>query len=625
VDWNHPDLTANYVPLGYDWVNDDSNPMDDNGHGTHVTGIIGAAMNNSIGVAGVAQVRIMVEKALNSSGDGSEDQLASAMIHAVDQGAKIISMSWGDYVNSSLIFDAVRYAYDAGVLLTAAAGNDGVSMKMFPAAYDEVIAVTATDLNDNVAWFTNFGRWVELAAPGVDIWSTYWDNTYAYKRGTSMAAPFVSGVAALVWSQFSHLTRDQVRMQLRDTADDLGSSGFDDYYGYGRINAKKALQAHDITVTDVKPDKTVIGQGFFDNVNVTVSNYGPFAEATNVTLYTQLRNGLVGYWKFDDGGGVKAFDSSGDGDDAVVSGAAWVGGKFGDAVSFDGSDGYAEVNGSGSLNITGYQFSISTWVYPRAQHSGSGDVIAKRLGSIAQYFVGWSWNGSHVGFGTGLYNGVSVEFAPTLYHSIDAWYHVASVYDGTRLRLYVNGLLEIDQPVVGNLLPLDAPLYFARMNSTLGDVYFNGSIDDMKIFDFGLSQAQMQAEASRARVRPVALDAGVSESTVFSWNTSGLSKGNYTLSAYVTPVFGEVWVDDNGFVFGTIYVAMKGDVAGVGVFPNTFPDGKVDMTDLSLIAKIYGVYYPDVRFVANYDIFRDGRIDIRDLAVAAKNFERVDP
>lgn len=629
LDWNHPDLAANYVPLGYDWVNNDGNSMDDNGHGTHVAGIIGAAINNSVGVAGLAQVRIMAEKALNSTGDGLEDRLANAIIHAVDQGAKIISMSWGDYINSTLIFNAVKYAYDAGVLLTAAAGNNAVDTKMFPAAYDQVIAVTATDSNDNPASFTNFGNWVELAAPGVGIWSTYWSaysgDTYAPMTGTSMATPFVSGVAALVWSQFPHLTRDQVRMQLRNTADDLGSLGFDDYYGYGRINARKALQAHDVSVTEVKPNKTVIGQGFSDHINVTVANYGTFAEATNVTLYTQLQTDLVGYWKFDDGNGLEACDSSGDGNNATVHGAEWTGGRFGEALSFDGIDDYAEVHGSGGLNITGYQFSISTWVFPRVQHSGSGDVIAKRLGSLGQYFVGWWWNGSHVGFGTGLYNGVSISFAPNLYHPIGIWYHVVSVYNGARLRLYVNGGLEIDQPVVGDLLPLDAPLYFGRMNTTLGDVYFNGSIDDTKIFDFGLSQAQLQAEALSARVQPVTLGVGVSESIAFSWNTSAWVKGNYTVSAYVTPVLGEIWVDDNGFVFGTVCVAMKGDVGGVGVFPNTLPDGKVDMTDLSLIAQIYGVYFWDVRFVSNYDIYRDGRIDIRDLAVAARNFEKVDP
>jgi len=625
IDWNHPDLTLNYIPLGYDWVNHDYNPMDDNGHGTHVAGIIGATINNGIGIAGLAQVRVMAEKALDSLGNGYEDQLANAIIHATDQGAKIISMSWGDYANSTLIFDAVKYAYNAGVLLTGAAGNDAVSTKMFPAAYNEVIAVTATDSYDDPAWFTNFGNWVELAAPGVNIWSTYWDNTYAYRSGTSMATPFVSGVAALVWSQFPYLTRDQVRMQLRNTADDLGPPGFDSYYGYGRINASKALGTHDVAVTGVKAAKTVIGQGFSDSINVTVANHGTFAETTNVTLYTQLQTGLVGYWKFDDGDGLRAYDSSGSGSNATVFGASWTWGRFGEALSFNAVNDYAEANGLSGLNISGNQFTISTWVFPRVQRFGLGDIVARRSGSLAQYFVGWWWNGSHVGFGTGLYNGINFGFTPSVYHPINAWYHVVSVYNGTRLRLYVNGGLEIDQSVSGNLLPVNVPLYFARMNATSGDVYFNGSIDDTKIFNIGLAQAQMQADALSARVQTVTLGVGVSESIAFSWNTLGLAKGNYTLSTFVSPGLGETIMRDNGFVFGKVYVAMKGDVAGAGVFPSTLPDGKVDIKDLSTIARLYGVDFPDVRFVSNYDVNCNGKTDIKDLAVAAKNFGKVDP
>lgn len=629
IDWHHPDLMANYVPLGYDWVNHDNNPMDDNGHGTHVAGIIAATMNNSIGIAGIAQVRIMAEKALNYSGDGLEDELANAIIHAVDQGARIISMSWGDYNNSTLIFDAVEYAYKAGVLLVAAAGNDGVSTEMFPAAYDQVVAVTATDSNDNPASFTNFGRWVELAAPGVGIWSTYWSaysgSTYAPLTGTSMAAPFVSGVAALVWSQFPNLSRDQVRIQLRNSADDLGSPGFDYYYGYGRINAWKALHMHDLAVNHIGVSKTVIGQGYSDSVNVTLVNRGDFAEAANMTLYTQLQRSLVGYWKFDDGIGAVVNDSSGNNDDVTAYGAAWVDGRFGEGLGFDGVDDFAETNVSRSLNFSGNQFTISAWVFPRVQRASSGDVIARRLGSRAQYFVGWWWNGSEVGFGTGLYNGVGVGFGPSVYHPVDVWYHVVSVYNGTTLRLYVNDELELDRAVSGNLLPVNAPLYFARESVGSEDVYFNGTIDDVKIFDVGLSEVRMRAEELSAHVQSVTVGAGVSESVVFSWDTSDFVKGNYTLSAYVTPVLGEIVVSDNGLVFGSVCVAMRGDVGGVGVFPGTLPDGVVDLTDLSLISRVYGVYSWDVRFVPNYDVNGDGRIDIKDLAIAAKSFGKVDP
>jgi subtilisin family serine protease len=232
VDWNHPDLAANYVPLGYDWVNNDTDPMDDHGHGTHCAGIIAATLNNSVGIAGLAQVRIMAEKGLDKYGEGNEADLAKAIIHAVDQGAGILSNSWGGYEESALLHDAVKYAYEKGVLIIAAAGNDAWDIKAFPAGYDEVVAVTATDASDNPASFTNFGDWVELAAPGVHIYSTVYNDSYAYMSGTSMACPHVSGVAALAWSQFPNATRDWVRHWLRYTADDLGNPGFDVYFGY---------------------------------------------------------------------------------------------------------------------------------------------------------------------------------------------------------------------------------------------------------------------------------------------------------------------------------------------------------------------------------------------------------
>jgi len=242
VDYNHMDLARNYVPLGYDWVNDDKNPMDDHGHGTHCAGIVGAVINNSVGMAGVAQVRIMAEKGINSGGWGREDDLANAIMHAADKGAKVISCSWGSSVDSRLIYEAVKYAYERGALVVAAAGNSASDEKHYPAAYEEVIAVTATSSNDSPASFTTFGDWVDLAAPGVKIYSTIPKDKYRYLSGTSMAAPHVAGVAALVLSEFPTMTVDQVRAQLLYTADDLGEIGFDVYYGWGRVNAKKAVE-----------------------------------------------------------------------------------------------------------------------------------------------------------------------------------------------------------------------------------------------------------------------------------------------------------------------------------------------------------------------------------------------
>ena len=294
IDYNHPDLASNYAALGYDWVNMDSDPMDDHGHGTHCAGIVAAELNNSIGIAGLARVRIMAEKAFNQFGKGWDDDLANAIIHAVNQGANIISNSWGSYVESALIHEAMTYAYSSGVLLIGAAGNDASSFKHYPAACEKVVAVSATDENDNSTSFTNFGEWIEVAAPGLNVFSTVWDDSYAYMSGTSMACPHVTGVAALIWSRFPWMTRDHVRAQLRYTAEDLGDSGFDVYYGYGRVNARRAVEQnppqHDLVVWDwqrpsyVRPGESVV-------VNGTIFNFGTFNE-TNM-LVQLLVNGSV--------------------------------------------------------------------------------------------------------------------------------------------------------------------------------------------------------------------------------------------------------------------------------------------------------------------------------------------
>jgi parallel beta-helix repeat protein len=286
IDWDHPDLAANYVALGYDWVNNDPDPMDDHGHGTHCAGVIAAIINNNIGIAGLAQVHIMAEKGLDGLGGGRSDELANAIVHAVDQGADILSCSWGSYAKSTVVHEALKYAHEHDVLVIGAAGNDATSAKHYPAAYDEVVAVTATDESDNTAEFSNFGDWGEVAAPGVHIYSTVWDDSYAYMSGTSMSAPHVSGVASLIWSQFPSMTRDQVRAQLRYTADDLGDPGFDVYYGYGRVNARRAVEQapfdHDVLVlswqkpqyvnlkSQVTINSTILNMGTSDESGITV-------------------------------------------------------------------------------------------------------------------------------------------------------------------------------------------------------------------------------------------------------------------------------------------------------------------------------------------------------------------
>jgi thermitase len=294
VCYTHPDLAAEYVPLGYDWVNLDSDPLDDHGHGTHCAGIIAGVLNNGIGIAGLAQVRVMAEKVLDSGGYGYWDWVANGIIHATDSGAKIISMSLGGSGDSELVHEAIRYAYNAGVLIVAAAGNSDSDMKSYPAAYDEVISVAATDRYDNKAWFSNWGEWIELAAPGVDIFSTVpWG--YESWSGTSMACPHVSGLAALVFSEYPERSRDWVRAWLKYTADDLGDRGFDVYYGYGRINARKAIAMpppqHELIASEWATPQYV-ESGDTAIVNATVLNFGDGDEA-GVTVQLLANNSVV--------------------------------------------------------------------------------------------------------------------------------------------------------------------------------------------------------------------------------------------------------------------------------------------------------------------------------------------
>jgi len=243
VDVGHPDLNDQIVQ-GYDFVNEDTDPSDDHGHGSHVAGIIGAESNNGQGVAGVAwSARIMPVKVLNSWGSGYLSDVVSGITYAADHGAKVINMSLGSSYNSSSLQSAINYAHSKGVTVVAAAGNDGNGTINYPGGCNYTIGVAATDQNDNRASFSNYNSTVDVAAPGVSIASTWYrgEAYYALASGTSMATPHVAGLAALLLSQDPSRSPETVENMIESTADDLGPSGYDVYYGAGRINAYLAV------------------------------------------------------------------------------------------------------------------------------------------------------------------------------------------------------------------------------------------------------------------------------------------------------------------------------------------------------------------------------------------------
>ncbi|MFD1019854.1 S8 family peptidase [Thalassobacillus hwangdonensis] len=238
VDYNHQDLNGKTI-RGYDFVDNDYYPMDANGHGTHVAGTAAAETNNAQGVAGMApNTRILAVRALDANGSGSLADIADAITYSADQGAEVINLSLGCNCDTTTLENAVNYAWNKGSVVVAAAGNDGVSTTFEPASYANVIAVGAVDRYDRKASFSNYGTWVDVTAPGVDIASTVPGNGYAYMSGTSMASPHVAGLAGLLAAQGK--SNWQIRQDIEQSADAISGTGY--YFEHGRINSYDAVR-----------------------------------------------------------------------------------------------------------------------------------------------------------------------------------------------------------------------------------------------------------------------------------------------------------------------------------------------------------------------------------------------
>ncbi len=283
IDETHPDLAGKIV-AGYDTtVNPpDADPHDLHGHGTHVAGIAAAVTNNGVGVAGMNWLaRIMPVRVLNEQGSGSNASITDGITWACDHDAKVLSLSLGGPTRSQSMQDAINAAYADGCLVVAAMGNDNSSAVAYPAAYTNVVAVSATGPTDTKASYSSYGSHCDIAAPGGDmgylhdpagilstmptygVWMTDhygYSTSYDYLNGTSQATPYVSGLASLIWSVNSTLTPAQVQNIIQSTAVDLGATGWDQVYGWGRINALAAVQAAQATLgPDLELVKQAVG------------------------------------------------------------------------------------------------------------------------------------------------------------------------------------------------------------------------------------------------------------------------------------------------------------------------------------------------------------------------------
>ncbi|PTM58824.1 S8 family peptidase [Desmospora activa] len=239
VQDDHPDLEGRVIK-GYDFVENDWDPQDEYGHGTHIAGIAAATTNNGIGIAGIAphskilSVRIFK----NETDSGYTSYFAQGIIHAADQGADVITCSFGINEHSPTLEAAVLYAWEKGAVVIGSAGNNPTSKPRYPAAYKPAISVANTDSNDEKAESSNFGEWVDIAAPGTDIISTIIGSQYYEVSGTSMSVPHVAGVAALLASE--GYNNEEIRHIIMETADKIPGTGT--LWTSGRLNAERAVR-----------------------------------------------------------------------------------------------------------------------------------------------------------------------------------------------------------------------------------------------------------------------------------------------------------------------------------------------------------------------------------------------
>ncbi|MFH1736087.1 MAG: S8 family peptidase, partial [bacterium] len=290
--WDFVDAPT--FPTGGDYLERDNDPSDEMGHGTAVAGICGAAIDNGIGVAGIApNCPLMILRAGNANGFLQEDDVASAILYALDNGARVANMSFGDIQASPMLGDVIDYAAGQGLLMVAASGNNGTDQASFPAAFGPPLCVGSCDSDDARAWDSNYGTSLDLLAPGVGIYTTLSDDEYGLMppagSGTSFATPHVSAVAGLVFSLHPDWGPLEVKSILRGSTDDLPPSGWDPQTGHGILRADYAVQTDAALVAEITYPVTGQGLAQADSFDIIGTASGAYLETYQV-LYGSGEN-----------------------------------------------------------------------------------------------------------------------------------------------------------------------------------------------------------------------------------------------------------------------------------------------------------------------------------------------
>ncbi len=292
-DWRGYDFVESETEDVGDWQERDNDPADEHGHGTSVSGIIGAQTNNAIGLVGIFPVKILPLRAFGKNGNGNDIDIASAIVYAVDNGVDVINMSFGDVVQSPFLHEAIRYAYFQNVILVASSGNDGTNYPHYPSDFSEVISTSSVGQYNARSFFSSYSSSLDIMAPGEQIVTTTLSGGYTDQfAGTSAAAPHVSGVAALLKSlekekkknqpTYVERSNEEIRGILLNSADDAGEKGWDKFYGAGIVNAVNAIQmVSGATVVIHSPKLDEIFSENFKDIIVSASS--PYLQS--VQLY----------------------------------------------------------------------------------------------------------------------------------------------------------------------------------------------------------------------------------------------------------------------------------------------------------------------------------------------------